>query len=59
MDTKEYRKVQCEHTEERLLKKLDRILDDAEDEGCLDEEDVHLIKDIWKSIWYAKQCCKA
>lgn len=57
MDTKEQVKTQCEHTKEQLLKKIDRILDDAEDSGHLSDQDAHVLKDCWKAIWYSCQCC--
>lgn len=58
MDTKEQIKTQCEHTKEQLLKKIDRILDNAEDNGrALSDEEAHALKDSWKAIYYACQCC--
>ena len=46
MDMKDLRKLRKEQTEEALLDRIDEILDEEE------------IKDCWKAIWYAHQCCK-
>lgn len=58
MDMHEMRKMRAEQTEERMLKKIDRVLDEADDSGHLGHEDICTIKDAWKAIWYARQCCK-
>lgn len=58
MDSKDVRKMRCEQTEEALLKKIDRVLDEAEDAGHLSHDDVCLIEKAWKAIWYARQCAK-
>ncbi len=58
MDTKEVTRMRCAQTEEALLRKIDRILDEAEDERYLSREDICVLKDAWKAIWYAKQCAK-
>ncbi len=58
MDTKDVVRMRCAQTEEALLRKIDRILDEAEDERYLSREDICVLKDAWKAIWYAKQCAK-
>lgn len=54
MDMKDLRKLRKEQTEEALLDRIDEILD----EDNLSSVDVEEIKDCWKAIWYAHQCCK-
>ena len=58
MDTKEVTRMRCAQTEEALLKKIDRVLDEAEDDHYLSHEDVCLIEKAWKAIWSARQCAK-
>lgn len=58
MDEKELRKLRAEQTEEALLKKIDRVLDEAEDEHYLSNDYICLIERAWKAIWYARQCAK-
>ena len=58
MDTKEVTRMRCAQTEEALLKKIDRVLDEAEDDHYLSHEDVCLIEKAWKAIWHARQCAK-
>lgn len=58
MDTKDLHAMRCEQTTETLLDKIDKILHNADDDGYLGHEDVKCIKNCWKAIWYAKQCCK-
>ena len=50
MDTKEVTRMRCAQTEEALLRKIDRILDEAEDERYLSREDICVLKDAWKAI---------
>ena len=50
--------LQCAHTKEQLLKKIDRLLDEAEDNGYLSEEAVRTIKECWKAIYYACEANK-
>ena len=59
METKEYLKLQAERTIERLAKKADTILDDAEEDGYLGAEDVHTLKDAWEAICHANHCLEA
>lgn len=54
MDVKEYKKLQSERTVERLLKKVDDILDSAEKGGYLDGEDIRSLKDAWEAIHFAE-----
>lgn len=54
MDMKDLRKLRKEQTEEALLDRIDEILD----EDNISSVDVEEIKDCWKTIWYAHQCCK-
>lgn len=54
MDMKDLRKLRKEQTEEALLDRIDEILD----EDNISSVDVEEIKDCWKVIWYAHQCCK-
>ena len=49
-------KLQAERTIELLVKKTDAILDDAEDDGYLGDEDVHTLKDAWEAICHAHHC---
>lgn len=58
MDVKEVCRMRADQTEEALLKKIDRVLDEAEDAGHLSHDDVCLIEKAWKAIWYARQCAK-
>lgn len=58
MDEKELCRLRAEQTEEALLKKIDRVLDEAEDEHYLSHDDVCLIEKAWKAIWHARQCAK-
>lgn len=58
METKEVLRMRCEQTVESLLKKIDRVLDEADDSGYLSREDVCLIKDAWAAILHAKQACR-
>ena len=50
-------RMRCAQTEEALLKKIDRILDEAEDEHYLSHDDICLIEKAWKA-WYARQCAE-
>lgn len=59
MEIKDYLKLQAERTIERLAKKADAILDDAEDDGYLSAEDVHTLKDAWEAICHAHHCLEA
>lgn len=58
MDMKELRRLRCEQTMDALLDKIDKVLDDARDDGHMSCEDVKCLKDCWKTLWYSKQCCK-
>ena len=59
MDVREYKKVVINQVEEHLLKKVDRIVDEASDDHRnLHDSEVEEIKDIFKALWYAKQYCK-
>lgn len=59
MDVREYKKVVISQVEEHLLKKVDRIVDEASDEHrTIHESEIEEIKDIFKALWYAKQYCK-
>ena len=59
MDVREYKKVVINQVEEHLLKKVDRIVDEASDDHrSLHEHEIEEIKDIFKALWYAKQYCK-
>ena len=59
MDVREYKKVVISQVEEHLLKKVDRIVDEASDDHrSLHESEIEEIKDIFKALWYAKQYCK-
>ena len=53
-----YMALQCAHTKEQLLKKIDRLLDEAEDNGYLSEEAIRTIKECWKAIYYACEANK-
>lgn len=44
MDVKEVCRMRADQTEEALLKKIDRVLDEAEDAGHLSHDDVCLIE---------------
>lgn len=58
IDAKEMRRVRCMQTEEAMLERIDEKLDDAKRSGHMSHTDVQCVKDMWKAIWYAKQCCK-
>lgn len=59
MEMHEKVKNQAERTKEHLLKLIDRIFDEAEDEHrCLYDSEVEKIKDAWKAIWYACESSK-
>lgn len=56
MDHSEWKKAVCERTTEHLLKKIEHILIEREEEGGhLTHDEVQCIKDAWKAIMYAKQ----
>lgn len=55
MDSKDLIHMRCEQTEQALLEKIDRVLDKARDNAYLSREDVAIVKDAWKALWYAKQ----
>ena len=60
MDIREATRHQAERTKEHLLKVIDRIFDEAEDEHrCLYDSEVEKIKDAWKAIWHACESAKA
>lgn len=59
MDVREYKKVVINQIEEHLLKKADRIVDEATDNHRnLHEEEIEELKNLFKALWYAKQYCK-
>ncbi len=58
MDTKEMIKVRAEQTVEHMLDKIDRVLDDARDEGDMTETDVEIVLKCWKAIYKAKETCR-
>lgn len=58
MDMKELGRMRAEETIHAMLEKIDKVLDDAKDDRYMSCEDVCVVKDCWKAIWYAKQCLK-
>lgn len=60
MDMHEMVKHHAERTKEHMLKIIDRIYDEAEDDHrCLYETEIHKIKEAWKAIWYACESAKS
>lgn len=60
MDVKETVRHQADRTKEHLMKKLDRIFDEAEDEHrCLYDSELFMVKTIWKAIWHACESAKS
>ncbi len=58
MDTKDMVKVRAEQTVEHMLDKIDRVLDDARDEGDMTETDVDIVLKCWKAILKSKEACR-
>lgn len=57
METKDVIKVRAEQTWEHMLDKIDRVLDDARDEGHLSETDIDIVLKCWKAILKSKEAC--
>lgn len=57
METKDVIKVRAEQTWEHMLDKIDRVLDDARDEGHLSEMDIDIVLKCWKAILKSKEAC--
>ncbi len=55
METKDLVKLRAEQTFEHMLDKIDRVLDDARDNGGLGDEDVKVVLNCWKSLHKAKE----
>lgn len=54
MDMKDKRRWSADKTEEMLHHKIERISRSAEDR-CLTADEVHTLKNAWKTMWYIKQ----
>lgn len=53
--TDELRHVRMDQTEEHLLKKLDKIFHQAEENGrCLTSQELDDVKDIWEAMKHTK-----
>nr|DAK03905.1 MAG TPA: hypothetical protein [Caudoviricetes sp.] len=50
MDMKDMIRMRGEQTEDHLLKKVDKICDEADDAGYLSHEDIRALKNAWETI---------
>lgn len=54
-DNHDYKALQCEHTMNQVLKKIDYILDFRErNGGHLTMEEIEALKCCWKTLYYVK-----
>lgn len=51
--------ARCEQTVQHLLDKIDKVCDEARDNGGLDDEDVHTLEKAWCAIEIAMRVGKS
>lgn len=50
--------TRCEQTVQHLLDKIDKVCDEARDNGGLNDEDVRTLEKAWCAIETAMRVCK-